>query len=75
MKSKIDLFVINKVKDLRNSREWAQLDLANEMGVSPGFIGQVESPKFATKYNLQHINQLAKIFKCSPKDFLPTKPL
>lgn len=75
MKSKIDLYVINKVKELRNSREWAQLDLAIEMGVSAGFIGQVESPKFATKYNLQHINTLSKIFKCSPKDFLPAKPL
>jgi hypothetical protein len=30
-----------------------------------------ESPKKAAKYNLNHINKLAKIFNCSPQDFLP----
>jgi len=27
------------------------------------------------KYNLIHLNELAKLFKCSPRDFLPEKPL
>lgn len=75
MKSKIDLYVINKVKEKRLEKEMSQLSLANELEVSVGFIGQVESPKFATRYNFQHINKLAKILQCSPQDFLPKKPL
>jgi len=75
MKTKIDLHVINRVKEMRLAESWSQLDLAVELGMSVGFIGQVESPKYPAKYNLQHINALSKIFKCSPKDFLPSKPV
>jgi hypothetical protein len=35
----------------------------------------VENPKYRAKYNLYNINELAKILDCSPKDFLPEKPL
>ncbi len=75
MKTKIDLHVMNQVKEKRVAKEWSQLDLAAELGMSVGFIGQVESPRYPAKYNMQHLNALAKIFKCSPKDFLPNKPL
>jgi transcriptional regulator with XRE-family HTH domain len=75
MKSKIDLYVINKVKEKRLANGWSQLDLAIELGLSTGFVGQVESSKYQTKYNLQHLNQLSKIFNCSPRDFLRQKPL
>ena len=75
MKSKIDLYVINKVKEKRLAKNWSQLDLANELEMSAGFIGQAESSKYPTKYNMQHVNLLAKVFSCSPQDFLPKKPL
>lgn len=75
MKSKIDLYVIEKVKEKRLTKKWSQLDLSIELGTSAGFIGQAESPRYTAKYNLQHINALAKIFNCSPKDFLPQKAI
>lgn len=75
MKSKIDLYVINKVKEKRIAKGWSQFYLADELGMSAGFVGQAESPKSGTKYNLQHINRFAKIFKCSIHDFLPEKPI
>ena len=45
------------------------------IGVSHGYIGQVESPKYRTKYNLNHINEIAKFLGCSPRKFLPEEPI
>jgi transcriptional regulator with XRE-family HTH domain len=75
MKSKIDQFVINKVRDLRIEKNISQADLANELGMSVGFIGKVESMKYPSHYNLKHLNQLAKILDCNPQEFLPKKAL
>lgn len=75
MKSKIDVYVINKVKERRIEKNLSQAELANELNMSVGFIGKVESSKYPSHYNLKHLNQLAKILDCSPQDFLPKKPL
>lgn len=74
MKSKIDQYVINQVKDKRVENNLSQADLAFELEMSVGFIGKVESSKYSSHYNLKHLNLLAKILKCSPQDFLPKKP-
>jgi len=73
-KTEIDIFVIEQVKDKRLEKNMSQADLAFELGVSVGFIGKVESPKYTSHYNIKHLNELAKILKCSPQDFLPKKP-
>jgi transcriptional regulator with XRE-family HTH domain len=52
----------------------SQRELAYSLELSIGFIGDIENPNSRAKYNLNHINQLAKIFDCSPKDFLPEQP-
>ena len=74
-KSELELFVISKARALREEANLSQSELAFRLGVSNGFIGQVESIKSQSKYNLNHINRLAIIFNCSPKDFLPDLPL
>lgn len=74
-KSKIDLYVIESVKEKRIEKNLSQADLAYELDMSVGFIGMIESPKYSAHYNLKHLNDLAKILKCSPQDFLPKKPL
>lgn len=74
-KSRIELFVIQKVKEKREREGMTQADLAFKLDVSLGFIGQVESSNYPAKYNLNHLNQLAEIFNCSPKDFLPENTL
>ncbi len=73
--TKIELYVINAVKEKRIEAGLSQKELADELDMSLGFIGDVENPKRRAKYNLNHLNELAKIFKCSPRDFLPEKPL
>ena len=74
-KTSIELFVIDMVRELRNKSNISQADLAFSLGVSPGFIGKVESINSSSKYNLNHINKLSEIFNCSPKVFLPNKKL
>ena len=74
-KKPIDLYIVNQVRDIRNDKKISQEIIAFHLGVSEGFIGQIESPKFRAKYNIDHLNSLAKLFKCSPKDFLPEEPL
>lgn len=74
-KSDIELFVISKARALREEANLSQSELAFRLGVSNGFIGQVESFKSPSKYSIDQINRLAMIFDCSPKDFLPEVPL
>ncbi len=71
LKSELEQFVISKVREKRTEAKLSQKHLANELNVAIGFIGHVESPKYRAKYNLNHLNKLAKIFKCAIKDFLP----
>jgi transcriptional regulator with XRE-family HTH domain len=73
--SDIEQYVINAVRRRRIIKGISQKELAYLLEMSVGFIGNVENPKYRAKYNLNHINELAKILECSPKDFLPDKPL
>jgi transcriptional regulator with XRE-family HTH domain len=75
VKSKIDIYVINKVRERRIELNMSQADLAYELDMSVGFIGKIESNNYRSHYNLNHINELAKILKCSPQDFIPKKPI
>ncbi len=74
-KRSIDEFVIDRIKEMRSVAGFSQEDIAVWLDVSSGFIGQIESPNYRAKYNLHHLNELAKKFKCSPRDFLPEKSL
>ena len=75
LKSEFDQYVSASVRQKRVARDITQADLAIGIGVSDGFISQVESPKSPSKYNLNHLNKIAKYLGCSPRDFLPEKPL
>ena len=74
-KSEFDLYVSSAVRQKRIAQNVTQVDLAIGIGVSDGFISQVESPKSPSKYSLNHLNKIAKFLGCSPRDFLPEKPL
>ena len=75
MKSKIKLYVIDNIKKRRLDKEWSQRYLGDCLNVSQGFIQKIENPKSDKSYNIDHLNELAKIFKCSIKDFFPDVPL
>ncbi|WP_418983384.1 helix-turn-helix domain-containing protein [Alistipes sp.] len=75
MISKIDQYAIDAIRKARKAQKVSQAMLAYGIGKSNGFIGQVESSKCPTKYTLRDINEIAKYLGCSPRDFLPEKPL
>lgn len=74
-KTELDLFIVGKVKEMRLKYKWSQAVLATKLDLSNGFFAQIENPKHRAKYNIAHLNKLAIIFNCSPKDFLPEKPI
>lgn len=75
MKTPIETYVIEKVRQARSAQHISQSVLAYGIGVSSGFIGQAETPKSPTKYNLNHLNEIAKFLGCSPASFFPDKAL
>ncbi len=70
-KTDLDLFVIEQVRKRRNELKISQAVLAIKLNVSDAFIGAVENPNQRAKYNISHLNEIAKALNCSPKDFLP----
>jgi transcriptional regulator with XRE-family HTH domain len=73
--TKIEAYIVKRVKEMRENAEISQISLSQKLGMSESFVSHVETPKRRAKYNVNHINALAKVFKCSPKDFFPDKPL
>ena len=71
MKSKIDLFVITRIKERRMQKNISQRGLAVILDCSPSFIGQVESEKFDVKYSVHQVFLVAQFFVCSPAEFFP----
>ena len=71
----IERYVIDTVRKIRMEKGISQKDLAFMLNLSIGFIGDVESPKSRAKYNISHLNKLADVLECSPKDSLPEQPL
>jgi len=74
MISEIDKYVIGKVKERRLQQGFSQSQLAFELDVPTSFIAMIESGQYNKKYNVTHINNLAKALGCSPKDFMPEEP-
>jgi transcriptional regulator with XRE-family HTH domain len=75
MKSGIHLYVMDRVRKRRIELGMSQAILASRLKMSVGFIGKVESDSYESHYNVKHLNDLAIILKCSPRDFLPDLPL
>lgn len=72
---KIEIFIIKRVKEIRESRGLSQVSLSLALGKSTTFISDIEAPSKKAKYNIKHLNEVAKILNCSPKEFWPNEPL
>ena len=55
----IELFVIEAVKKRRKIRNMTTRALSESIGLEESFVGLVENPKTRTKYNLNHLNEIA----------------
>jgi transcriptional regulator with XRE-family HTH domain len=70
--SEIENYIIDRVRTIRKEKGFTQEQLSLRLDKGVGFIGDIESSKKA-KYNVQHLNDIAKVLNCSPKDFWPEK--
>ncbi|HVM87924.1 MAG TPA: helix-turn-helix transcriptional regulator [Puia sp.] len=78
MRSAIEQYIIDRVKEIRIAKDKSQADIAYGIGFeSTGYIGEIESSnkENSEAYNIDHLNAIAKILDCSPKDFWPERPL
>ena len=75
MITEIEKYLIAQVKKKRIEKGLSQLELSQAMGYSDSFIAHVEAPSKRAKYNVNHLNEIAKVLCCSPKDFWPKKPI
>lgn len=75
MKSPIEMFVGQKVKEYREKRNWSLRYLGDCLNVHHSFIDRCENSNEDVAFNLDHINTLARIFECKISDLLPVYPL
>ena len=75
MRSAIELYIIQEVKKRRKKLKMSQRYIADCLDVSRSFIRDIEDLKKDSAYNVDHINMLARIFECSPRELWPEKPL
>ncbi|WP_320911572.1 helix-turn-helix transcriptional regulator [Butyricimonas paravirosa] len=75
MKSAIEWYIVQEVKKRRKANKWSQQYLADCMNISRGYLKNIESPKSIASYNVDRINDIAKIFGISPRELWPEKPL
>ena len=68
MKTAVDLYAIKMVKKTREERKYSQESLSFALEFDGSFISQFENGK--ATYNVEHLNNIAKILKCSPRIFL-----
>lgn len=73
--TRIEKFIIEKVKEKRLELGLTQIELSQKLNMSDSFVGHVENPNRRAKYNINHLNALSKVLKCSPKEFWPDKPM
>lgn len=71
--TEIERYVISKVREMRESQGVTQEQLSLSISKNITFISQVEARSKKTKYNVNHLNEIAKVLDCSPKDFWPER--
>jgi transcriptional regulator with XRE-family HTH domain len=73
--SELDFYLIERVRELRLKSNLSQVMLAHKLGVSEGYIGNIENPKQTAKYNIRMLSRIAIALELdSYLDLFPTKP-
>ena len=67
----IEQYVIDAVQKRREELGMTPNELSLEIGISRGVIGKIENSEKRDKYNLNQLNEIAKVLKCKVADFLP----
>ena len=72
-KTRFEWEIVKLVLKLRKARtsKISQREIAKCLGVSPGYIGQIETEISPSMYTYDQLNKVALLLNCSPKDFIP----
>lgn len=76
--SELDFYIIEKVRELRIKSEPRidQVELAQRLGVSEGYVGSIENPRIKAKYNIRMLGRIAKALNLkSYQELMPDKIL
>lgn len=57
--SELDFYIMEKIRELRIKAGLDQVDLAQKIGVSEGYIGNIENPKHSAKVNMRMLARIA----------------
>lgn len=71
----IEDYVIRQVKRLRIEKGLSQQAFGDNINLSQSFIRDCEHPRKRSKYNLKHLNEIARVFGCDFSYFFPDQPL
>lgn len=71
----IERYIISRIKEIRESKGISQTSLSLTIGKGTSFISDIEAPSKKAKYNIVHLNLIAKALGCSPKDLWPEKSI
>lgn len=70
-KTDLEYHIVNLVKERRIKLERTQEDVAKELNVTRGYIGQIEMQKYPSMYTYDQLSKLAEYLGCSMRDFIP----
>lgn len=74
-KTPIQLFVSQRVRELREELALTQEQFSEKINCSRGYFADRENPNTGIAFNLETINTIAKKFNVSPHFFIPKKAL
>jgi hypothetical protein len=74
-KTEIELFIIDKVRELRLANKVGQKKLSQELKLSISYVGRAEKLYTSTKYTFNHLNEIAKYFNVPYSYFFPATSL
>lgn len=61
MKTEYKQHIIDRLRKIREERNFSQAFVAKSLGISPGQLGNIESYKRGHKYTLKQIYELSKL--------------
>lgn len=62
MKTKIQIDVINIIRELRNDNNLSQSGFADIIGISYGLVGNIESSRYTHKYTIGQLKKATEYF-------------
>jgi len=71
----IELYIIKKIRDIREEKGISQTSLSLAIGKSTSYISDIEAQSKTAKYNVKSLNLIAIALGCSIKDFIPDSPI